>query len=335
MRIFLVDLESVPTRYTCEWKTHIPKLLRENGFDVVVVEGDLDIPSATTPGAFLNFGGTNMYKAKQVHSLSYMFTQGEIKAGDHIIFTDAWHPGIINVKYMSVLLNIPVVMHGLWHAGSYDPNDFLGRLVQDKTWIHHAEKSFVSALDFNWLASEAHYELITKTHPGLYHQTGWPMEYTKDLIHPTKFTSKDNMIIFPHRIAPEKRLDLFEELSQRPELSHYTFVVPMNMGVSKTEYHELLRRSRFAVSFAEQETLGISMYEAACAGTAPIVPNRLSYKEMYGDMWKRANSIDGAVQAILEYEQQDLTQEIAELVASLHHNFFSARNLINKLKEYK
>jgi hypothetical protein len=107
------------------------------------------------------------------------------------------------------------------------------------------------------------------------------------------------------------------------------------MGVSKTEYHELLRRSRFAVSFAEQETLGISMYEAACAGTAPIVPNRLSYKEMYGDMWKHANSIDGVVQAILEYEQQDLTQEIAELVASLHHNFFSARNLINKLKEYK
>jgi hypothetical protein len=56
---------------------------------------------------------------------------------------------------------------------------------------------------------------------------------------------------------------------------------------------------------------------------------------MYGDMWKRANSVDEAVQAILEYEQRDLTQEIAELVATLHHNFFSARNLINKLKEYK
>jgi hypothetical protein len=31
MKVFLVDLESIPTRYTCEWKTHIPQLLRDNG----------------------------------------------------------------------------------------------------------------------------------------------------------------------------------------------------------------------------------------------------------------------------------------------------------------
>ena len=40
MKIFLVDLESIPTRYTCEWKTHIPKLLRDNGFNVQVIEGE-------------------------------------------------------------------------------------------------------------------------------------------------------------------------------------------------------------------------------------------------------------------------------------------------------
>ncbi len=108
MTVFLVDLESIPTRYTCEWKTHVPKLLRDNGFDVHVVEGDQFIPESTTPGAFLNFGGTNMYKATQVHKLAEIFTKGCIKPGDHIIFTDAWHPGIINVKYMSELLNIPI-----------------------------------------------------------------------------------------------------------------------------------------------------------------------------------------------------------------------------------
>ena len=338
MTVFLVDLESIPTRYTCEWKTHIPKLLRDNGFDVHVVEGEQFIPEATTPGAFLNFGGTNMYKAKQVYHLSYLFTKGHIKTGDHIVFTDAWHPGIINVKYMSELLNIPIVTHGLWHAGSYDPNDFLGRLVGDKPWIRHAEQSFIASFDHNWLATKAHFDLMRQTYDiflnSTFDRTGWPMEYTHDMIAPKLWAKKENIIVFPHRIAPEKRLDLFQELAARPELKHYQFCVAMDMNLTKTEYHELLQRAKFAVSFADQETLGISMYESACAGACPIVPNRLSYTEMYDPMFKRADSVDDAVKAILEYEQQELSEPIAQLVNKLHNNFFSATRLINKLKEY-
>jgi hypothetical protein len=338
MKIFLVDIESVPTRYTCEWKTHVPQLLRNNGFDVVVVEGDNSIPEATTPGAFLNFGGTNMYKATQVHQLSEMFTKGEIEAGDHIIFTDAWHPGIINVKYMSELLNIPVVLHGLWHAGSYDPYDFLGRLVGSKPWIRHAETSMMECYNYNWIATRAHYDLIDKTYDVIFdtrwHRTGWPMEYTKDLIAPKLWTLKENIIVFPHRIAPEKRLDLFQRLAKHPDLQHYQFCVAMEMNLNKQEYHKLLQRAKFAVSFADQETLGISMYESACAGACPIVPNRLSYTEMYDPMFKRADSIASAANAILEYENIDITDQISQLVETLHENFFSATQLINKLKEY-
>lgn len=339
MKIFLVDLESIPTRYTCEWKTHVPQLLRDNGFDVVVIEGEHEIPEATTPGAFLNFGGTNMYKAKQVYNLAYKFTTGQIKAGDHIIFTDAWHPGIINVKYMSELLNIPVVTHGLWHAGSYDPNDFLGRLVGGKPWIRHAEQSMIGAFDHNWIATAAHFDLMRKTYEDVFlnptfNRTGWPMEYTKDTIQFIPWQQKQNIIVFPHRIAPEKRLDLFQELAARPELSHYQFCVAMEMNLTKKEYHELLQKSKFAVSFADQETLGISMYESACAGACPIVPNRLSYTEMYDPMFKQADTVDEAVKTILKYEQQDLSESIANLVDKLHNNFFSATNLINNLKEY-
>jgi glycosyltransferase involved in cell wall biosynthesis len=338
MTVFLVDLESIPTRYTCEWKTHVPKLLRDNGFNVVVIEGEHEIPEATTPGAFLNFGGTNMYKAKQVYHLAYKFTTGQIKAGDHIIFTDAWHPGVINVKYMSELLNIPVVTHGLWHAGSYDPNDFLGRLVGDKPWIRHAEQSMIASFDHNWLATKAHFDLIRQTYDiflnPTFDRTGWPMEYTHDMIAPKLWAKKENIIVFPHRIAPEKRLDLFQELASRPELKHYQFCVAMDMNLTKTEYHELLQRAKFAVSFADQETLGISMYESACAGACPIVPNRLSYMEMYAPMFKQADSVDEAVAAILRYEQHNVTGSIAQLVDKLHNNFFSATKLINKLKEY-
>ena len=64
--VFLVDLEAVETRYTGEWKVHFPALLRRKGHNVQVIAGPEDIPRATTPGAFLNFGGTNIYKSNQV-----------------------------------------------------------------------------------------------------------------------------------------------------------------------------------------------------------------------------------------------------------------------------
>ena len=132
MTVFVVDLESVSTRYTCEWKTHVPELLEKAGHNVHIISGPGDIPTATTPGAFLNFGGTNIYKSRQVEEISRLFCAGSVSPGDHFLFTDAWHPGVINLKYMSELLQIPVTIHGLWHAGSYDPQDFLGRLIGDE-----------------------------------------------------------------------------------------------------------------------------------------------------------------------------------------------------------
>ena len=172
------------------------------------------------------------------------------------------------------------------------------------------------------------------SHDRSFNKTGWPMEYTHNMIASRTWSQKENIIVFPHRIAPEKRLDLFLELSARPELQHYQFCVAMEMNLSKQQYHELLQRARFAVSFADQETLGISMYESACAGACPIVPNRLSYVEMYDYMFKQADSVDSAVKAILQYEQQDLTEPIAQLAIKLHNNFFSATKLINTLKDY-
>lgn len=335
--IYVVDLESIPTRYTCEWKWFVPKMLQDEGLDVTVIEGDTEIPEMTTPGAFLNFGGTNMYKATQVHKISKLFVEGKIQDGDQFVFTDAWHPGVINLKYMASLLNVRVKIHGLWHAGSYDPNDFLGRLIGNEKWIRSAEKSMFNCFDYNWVASEAHDQLIKKTFSDVKLKwTGWPMSYTYDMIKQVEADTnltKENIIVFPHRLAPEKRVDLFKELSLRPELSHYEFVIPMELGIDKRTYHELLLRSKFAVSFAEQETLGISMYEATIAGAIPLVPDRLSYVEMYYPGFRVANDVESVVKTILDYETKDFSIEVADQAKVLHNTYFSSKNLIKKIKE--
>ena len=99
--IYLVDLEYVETRYTAQWKTEFPQQIADKtGQDVTVIEGPEGIADCTTPGAFLNFAGTNIYKAEQVKLLAEYFNNGQITNGDHFVFADAWHPGILNLKYM-------------------------------------------------------------------------------------------------------------------------------------------------------------------------------------------------------------------------------------------
>lgn len=286
-KIWIVDLEAVDTRYTGEWKYWIPGVIQSHidfrglEYNVEVVEGDTDIPEATTPGAFLNFGGTNVYKSSQINKIARAFTTGNVKAGDIFLYTDAWNPTIIQLKYMSQLLGIPVKIHALWHAGNYDKNDFLGRLIDDE-WVKTFELSLAQAIDYNWFASEYHIELFRKTHnvTNLY-RTGWPMEYLHVTIVPRE---KENIVLFPHRIAPEKQVEIFRDLAK--QLPQYQFIVCQDSKLTKSEYHEMLGKAKIVFSANLQETLGISCYEGLLAGAVSLVPDRLSYSEMYDTIFK-------------------------------------------------
>jgi len=365
-KVFLVDLESVETRYTGQWKSHVPNLLRKAGHNVNIISGPTDIPSATTPGAFLNFGGTNIYKASQVEQMGRLFCNGSVNAGDHFVFTDAWHPGIINLKYMSELLGIPVTTHGLWHAGSYDPQDFLGRLVGDKPWVRNAEKSFYHAFDHNYFATDFHIELFMRNllNNGMVTEnpwfeedlrevfeggfpkivrTGWPMEYMDSTLTAYKNMPKRDLIVFPHRIAPEKQVEIFRDLKEH--LPQYEFVVCQDQELTKNEYHNLLGEAKIVFSCSLQETLGIGCYEGAIVDAVPMVPYRLSYGEMYYEGFKYPSEWTQDWDSYLAH-RQELCHHI--IVTMTHYEkrlpmlkkqaddlskyFFSASNLLKNIK---
>ena len=362
MTVYLVDLEAVETRYTAQWKDHVPNILRKHNHDVQIISGPTDIPSATTPGAFLNFGGTNIYKARQVEQMGRLFCDGAVHAGDHFIFTDAWHPGIINLKYMSELLGIPVTTHGLWHAGSYDPQDFLGRLVGDKPWVRNAEKSFYHAFDHNYFATDFHihmfYKNLIQTDPDrrqtMYKtviedtvfnnkvvRTGWPMEYMDSTLTPYKNMPKRDVILFPHRIAPEKQVEIFRDLKEH--LPQYEFIVCQDQQLTKNEYHNLLGESKLVFSANLQETLGISWYEGALVDAIPMMPDRLSYSEMAYDTFKypsewteswnqylihRQEICHKIIQYMDNYEK--FLPQLKKQTRDLHEQFFSAKELVRQ-----
>ena len=355
MTIFLIDLEAVSTRYTGEWKLHVPQLLEKAGHNVQVISGPEDIPDATTPGAFLNFGGTNIYKSAQVEQISRLFCDGAVRSGDHFIFTDAWHPGIINLKYMAGLLGIPVTIHALWHAGSYDPQDFLGRLIGDAPWVRHAEKSFFHAIDHNYFATDFHIEMFCENLLGCIvglrenHdnnkivRTGWPMEYMEDTLVMYKNMPKRDLILFPHRIAPEKQVEIFRDLKHH--LPQYEFVVCQDQQLTKNEYHNLLGEAKLVFSANLQETLGISWYEGALVNAIPMVPDRLSYSEMafdtfkYPSEWTESYSMyerhrPTIAKKIIEYMEnyEKFLPSLNKQVDALTENFFSCSELLKMLK---
>src|SRR6056300_1455112 len=104
------------------------------------------------------------------------------------------------------------------------------------------------------------------------------MEYLKESLSMYQGMDKRNLILFPHRIAPEKQVDIFRDL--KDQLPEYEFVVCQERELTKNEYHNLLGEAKLVFSANLQETLGISWYEGVLVDAIPMVPDRLSYSEM-------------------------------------------------------
>ena len=353
--LYLIDLESVESRYTKQWKTHLPTLFRSKGIDVTVIEGPSDIPAATTPGAFLNFGGTNIYKSAQLEQIAKLFCEGKIKDGDYFLYTDAWNPTVIQLKYMAELLGIKLRIGGMWHAGSYDPQDFLGRLIGDASWVRKAEMSMYDCYDDNFFATRFHIDLFTNTFwdddrdidRQLLHsirQVGWPMEYIESDLSDYKNMEKENIILFPHRIAPEKQPEVFDYLAE--QMPEYKWIKCQEENLSKEDYHKLLGKAKLVFSANLQETLGISVYEGLVVGAIPMVPDRLSYSEMWSDMFKYPSewttSLEstkkniGNIKAYVRMQMsknEDMQFAMSQEVEKVK-KFYYGNELVKKLKEY-
>jgi hypothetical protein len=365
--IWIFGIEPLDTRYTAQWHKYLPKMLESElggKYRVVQVDG-IQKNSTPTDGAFLNFSDTNYWKSSQLCNFLEHHNKGETSSNDQILYTDAWNPTVIQIKYMKELLGYKWKLHGLFHAGSYDPHDFLGRLIGNQPWVRHVEKSFFFAFDHNYFATKFHIELFMQNllNDGLISEnpwfeedleeallgkmdeivrTGWPMEYMNDELDPYKNLTKRNLILFPHRIAAEKQVEIFRDLAK--QMPEYEFVVCQDQELSKQQYHTLLGQSKIVFSCSLQETLGIGCYEGSILGAAPLVPDRLSYTEMYDQAFKYPS--EWTIDWNKYMENQELLVDrirtmmnqfennrslIAQQAQNLTESFFTAKALLEKM----
>jgi hypothetical protein len=154
---------------------------------------------------------------------------------------------------------------------------------------------------------------------------------------------KRDLILFPHRIAPEKQVEIFRDLKEH--LPQYEFIVCQDQELTKNEYHNLLGEAKMVFSCSLQETLGIGCYEGAIVDAIPMVPDRLSYSEMYFDTFKYPSIWTEDYNSYTRY-RPDLCRRIIEHMDNyetrlpklrkqadnLTQHFFSATNLLENIK---
>jgi hypothetical protein len=154
---------------------------------------------------------------------------------------------------------------------------------------------------------------------------------------------KRDLILFPHRIAPEKQVEIFRDL--KTHLPQYEFVVCQDQQLTKNEYHNLLGEAKIVFSSSLQETLGIGCYEGAILDAIPMVPDRLSYSEMYyegfkypSDWTKDWNSylanrdlLCHHIHVTISHYEKRIPQ-VRKLAQDLTDYFFSANGILENLK---
>jgi len=290
-KLRIITLEPIEQRYTKQWYNSFKENFSK-WFDVIYIDGHKGLEEGIKKGRFLDVNKTNYVKAEQVKKLSLMFQENKIKNGDIFLFMDGWHFGITALKYMAQLNNIKIKIFTYLHAGTWDLHDFITQAGL-REWAVGNELGWLRAVDGSFVATEFHKELISKyfnkyINTDKIHVVGFPMDWKKEIDkHIPILPVKENIVVFPHRLDDEKQPHIFNRLAK--QLPQYKFIKTLDVTRNKKEYYELLSKAKIVFSASKQETFGIGTVEGLMLGCVPVVPNKLSYKELYSYRFRYKN----------------------------------------------
>lgn len=293
-KIILLPIEPLEERYSSQWIEWFKKEFKNYKLNYKIInDPSYRLDEKITVGKFLDCFDTNFYKASQIKEVIKMIRNNEIGDEDIIFLMDGWFPGIESLFYIRDITRINFKISAILHAGTWDPNDFLTQSNMGR-WSKQIESSWLKQYDSIFVATNYHKKLITDYFSDNFEKkiyvTSLPV-YTFNDEKDSIYQQKEYDFVFSHRLDIEKNpsdFNKFLDLVKKTQNSFDSkkFVRTKDVCSNKQEYYDILKTSKYALSFADQETFGISMREAVLAGCIPIVPNNLAYSEDYPDIFK-------------------------------------------------
>ena len=285
--VYIMASEPFETSFTGQWYKHIPELIEQfasyknKEISIKNIPGGLTDEFGSSMCFSMDYSKNNIWKNNQTNYIANEFSLGNIENNSIFLFPDFWHPGIIQVRQMAALNDISVKIFAIVHTGAYDiQSSFSKNLNSD--WVVNFEKSLADATDILFFATEYHknlfYNNVMQDLSKLI-VSGQPHEAVISVLSEMEQV-KENLILFPHKMLPEKQPEIFKDL--QTSIPEYDFVLTTESKLLKAEYHELLSKAKLIISCSNQETFGIpTNIEGPISGCLPLVPNRLSYTEVF------------------------------------------------------
>lgn len=294
-RLIYVPIENLPERYSGQWDDWFRAAFKREGIEYIPVGHQMHQEINT--GQFLDVGGTLEYKTHQMGQILKLLTSSMVQSTT-VFFMDAWFPGIESLAYFRDGCGYPLTIKGMLHAGTYDPNDFLYQKKMGR-WGRDFERMLLTIVDEMFIATQYHGELLQKAGlpVGNLSLVEWPIE--EDFI----TREKKDLVVFPHRLAPEKAPQDFEVIRKIFEMKYdmkANWIRTKDICKSKQEYYSMLEYAKVAVSTAHQETYGIAMAEAVNAGCVAVAPKRLSYPEILSGHGRLYENLEQAADFIYD-----------------------------------
>jgi glycosyltransferase involved in cell wall biosynthesis len=231
-------------------------------------------------GEFLDVYDTQRYKLDQVRQAVGLIAANQQDECHTVFLMDLWCTALEALLYIRDCARDDIRIVGMLHAGSYDPNDYLYR-SGTTPWAKHLEEGWFGEAHRILVATDYHRRLLCSQRgvdSRRVLKVPWPVRQF-----PRAPRKRERIVVWPHRIAPEKNLVGFADIEAAYRAkygrSDDRFVVARLACKSKADYYRLLGQSKVVVSTALQETFGIAMQEGINSGCWPCAPLRLSYPE--------------------------------------------------------
>lgn len=312
-KIIYVPLEHIPGRYTVHMDRDIMDYFHANEVPYVrIYPNAAGTPAPLPEGCFLNAAYTSKFKSMQMAMIAGMYERGEVHDDDTFFFSDIWFPGIESIAYMNYFHKVKAKITGVIHAGSFTDTDFVRDMER---WAKNFEDVVFDISHKVYCASNFIREDILRKRLVSADKlvvTGLPVDYNVlDEILESQQAPRENIVIFNGRLCDEKQPWLFDELAAQITSKgiQAEFVKTQELNLSKTEYYELMAKSKVVVSYALQENFGFGVAEAAYLGCTPVLPNRLVYPELYDSKYlfdRFEESVNMVEQALINHSANNI-----------------------------